>query len=119
MNNYTQKFERTGDGARAKPVLAGLVIGGLLGAGTMLLLAPQSGKKTREELRQGTIHLRDQATETVKEKVAQAKSKAQQVTTEAREKADELQKRGRDLIVEQLDRVSNAAEAGKKAIKGS
>jgi gas vesicle protein len=38
-------------------LLAGLMIGGLVGAGTMLLLAPQSGKRTRQEIQQGALDL--------------------------------------------------------------
>jgi len=33
-------------------LLAGLLIGGLAGAGVMLLLTPQSGKKTRVKIQQ-------------------------------------------------------------------
>jgi gas vesicle protein len=99
--------------------LAGFLIGGLLGAGAMLLLAPQPGKQTREEVREGALHLRDRASVTVKEKMAEAKTKAQQVSDQAREKVAGLRDQGKDVIVEQLDRVSTAAEAGKKAIKGS
>ena len=45
--------------------LAGLFMGGLLGAGSMLLLAPQSGKDTRDQIQEEGIELRDQVTETV------------------------------------------------------
>jgi hypothetical protein len=34
------------------------------------------------------------------------------------EKARELKKQGQEVLVDQLDRVSNAAESGKKAIQG-
>ena len=33
-------------------IMAGMVIGGLAGAGTALLFAPQSGQKTRAEIQQ-------------------------------------------------------------------
>jgi len=97
----------------------GFLIGGLVGAVTMLFLAPQSGKQTREELSQGTQKLREQASETVKARTAQVKEKAQEVSADARRKVEDLKRQGRDLALEGLDRVSNAAEAGKKAIKGS
>jgi gas vesicle protein len=100
-----------------KPILTGLVLGGLIGAAAMLLFAPQSGQKTRTEIRHGAIELRDRATATVNDAVAQVKSRTNEITSSAMEKADELKHRGQNLLVRQLDRVSYAAEAGKKAIE--
>ena len=40
-------------------VLAGMLIGSLAGAVTMLLLAPRSGKDTRTQLMEKGIELRD------------------------------------------------------------
>jgi gas vesicle protein len=71
-------------------VLAGLMIGSLAGAVTMLLLAPQSGKDTRKLISEG-----------------------------GRKKFTEIKQQSQDLVVEQLDHVSEAALAGKKAIQTS
>lgn len=97
----------------------GFLIGSVVGAVTMLFIAPQSGKQTREELSQGTQKLRDQANQTIKVRSAQVKEKAQEVSAEARRKVEDLKQQGKDLALQGLDRVSDAAEAGKKAIKGS
>ena len=113
------EFEYTEHGSHTKSVLAGLLVGGLVGAGTILLLAPQAGERTRAEIQDGVSHLRDRTTETVKERVTQVKSRANQLREEVRTKAEELQYQGKDLIAKQLDRVSHAAEAGKKAIEQS
>jgi gas vesicle protein len=113
---HVDRVERVNRGGSG---LVGFLIGGLIGAGAMLLLAPQPGSKTREEVREGVTALRDRTNATVKEKVEQAKSRAQQVTAEAREKVAILKEQGRGVIAEQLDRVSTAAEAGKKALNGS
>ena len=43
--------------------LAGFVIGGLVGAATALILAPQSGDEMREQLAQKSVDLRDISTE--------------------------------------------------------
>jgi gas vesicle protein len=43
-------------------VLIGMLIGGLAGAVTMLLLAPQSGKDTRTQIQKKGIELRDRTT---------------------------------------------------------
>jgi gas vesicle protein len=119
MDTKTQEFENIGEPRRAKSVLTGLVIGSLVGAGTMLLLAPQPGRKTRAELQEGALELRDRTAETVKDKVTQVKSKANQMKAQVQTKAQDIQHQGQDLLAKQLDRVAQAAEAGKKAIQGS
>jgi len=45
-------------------LLSGLLLGGLAGFGAMLLLAPQSGKKTRARIGQKSIELQVRATDT-------------------------------------------------------
>ena len=45
-------------------LLTGLLIGGLAGFGAMLLLAPQSGKKTRAQIKQKRTKLQERATDT-------------------------------------------------------
>jgi len=119
MDTKEHEFENTEKPARTKSVLAGLVLGGLVGAGTMLLFAPQPGAKTRTELKQGAIHLRDQTSETVKDTITQVKSKANQIKEDVQIKVDDLQHHGQVILARQLDRVAHAAEAGKKAILNS
>jgi len=130
-NNHEQGPEHKNAGANAATsAIAGLVIGGLAGAGAALLLAPQSGKETRSQIQHKTLEIRDRTTETVEGVVTQVKSKTHEITDGVREKAmelqhqvmgkaDEIQHQGQELIVEQLDRVSAAAEAGKVAIQHS
>ena len=98
---------------------AGIVVGGLTGAAAAILLAPQSGKETREQIRQKTTELRDQTTASVEDAVSQVRSKADQIKYEVGEKAKDLKQQGEDVLVEQLDRVTAAAETGRKAIQGS
>ena len=100
-------------------VLIGMLVGGLAGAVTMLLLAPQSGKDTRIQLQKKGIELRDRTTELVEDTMTQVRSGANRITSGGREKAKELLQQGQALVVEQLDHVSEAAQAGKKAIQSS
>ena len=46
---------------RGARFFAGLVTGGLVGAGLALFLAPQSGEKTRIQIRDKGLELRDEA----------------------------------------------------------
>ncbi len=43
--------------------LAGLILGAAIGAGVALLTAPQSGKRTRRQLKQAADGVRESATE--------------------------------------------------------
>lgn len=109
-------MEQSGNGMS---VFMGILVGGLIGAVTMLLFAPQPGVKTRAELQDGAIKLRDRTTTTVKDTMTQVKSKANQIKIDMQIKAQDLGNQGKDLLVNQLENVSLAAEAGKKAIQGS
>jgi gas vesicle protein len=48
---------------RTRSVLVALVIGGLVGAGLALLLAPQSGKRTRQQIADLAEDLKDYASD--------------------------------------------------------
>ena len=100
-------------------VLVGMLVGGLAGAVTMLLLAPQSGKDTRIQIQKKGLELRDRTTEMVEDTVAQVRSSANKIAVSGREKIMELKQHGQELAVEQLEHVSEAAQAGKKAIQNS
>jgi gas vesicle protein len=100
-------------------VVVGMVIGGLAGAVTMLLLAPQSGKDTRMQIQEKGIELRDRTNEIVEDTLAQVRSSVDKITLDGREKLKELKQHGQELAVEQLDHVSEAAKAGKKALQSS
>jgi gas vesicle protein len=100
-------------------ILAGMLIGGLAGAVTMLLLAPQSGKRTRTQIQQKGIELRDLATEMVDETLTQMRIDSKKIAKSGSQKAKELMHQGQELVAEQLEHVSEAAKAGQKAIQSA
>lgn len=100
-------------------VFAGLLVGGLVGAVTMLLLAPQSGEDTRTQIQEKGIELRDQTTGMLEDAIAQMRKDSKKMTVSGRRKAKELLEQGQALVVEQLDHVADAAQAGKKAIQNA
>lgn len=117
MINENQEYRHPANNTLS--VVLGMLIGGLVGAVTMLLLAPQSGKDTRTQLQEKGIELRDRTTEMVEDTLAQVRLNTNKITTGGREKAKELLQKGEELVIEQLDHVSEAAKAGKKAIQSS
>jgi gas vesicle protein len=63
-----------------KNVFIGLLIGGLAGAATILLFAPQSGKQMRAKIQSKSIQWRDRATGLVKNTLAHIRSDTRAVT---------------------------------------
>jgi gas vesicle protein len=100
-------------------VLTGLLIGSVAGAMTMLLLAPQSGKRTRMQIQQKGIELRDRTADMVEDTIAQARLDGKKMSKEGQRKAKELLHQGQAMVAEQLEYVSDAVKAGKKAIQTS
>ena len=104
------KREHESEASNAGGFLAGLVVGGLAGAGTTLLLAPESGKGTRADIQHKGMELRDQTVETVENKVAEARIKARQITDPARKQAEQLQQHDQETYEEQRNLVSPGAD---------
>jgi gas vesicle protein len=98
--------------------IVGMLLGGLAGAVTLLLVTPQSGKETRHLIQTKAIELRDKTTATVDNAAGQVRTKAAQIKTGVSTKAMELTKQGKGLLARQLDRVSMAAQNGKKSLEG-
>ena len=117
MNEYSQDYQN--NASHAGTFFAGLLVGGLVGATTMLMLAPQSGKKTRRQIQQKSMDLREQTTEELEDVVAKAGVKARHVTAEVRKQTKELEHRGQILLDEQKKSWSTLVEAGKSAVHGS
>ena len=114
MDNHNHEHENVVN--QLGVFLAGLLIGGLAGAVVMLLLAPQSGKKTRTQIQEKSIELRDQAVKNVEDAVAQTRTKGRQIRADVREKADELEQRGQDVIDEQRDQLGTTLKGLGKAV---
>ena len=101
--------------------LAGFVIGGLVGAATALLLAPQSGEETRTVIRDKGIELKDKAGESTSEALARAETTLKEaqarydaLTQQAKEKTDELLQRGQVVLEEQKSKVEGVIASVKK-----
>jgi gas vesicle protein len=72
-----------------------------------LLVAPQSGKQTREMLRYQATQLRM----TAEQKAEEARERAAQLKDEARDQVRTATQRGKDYVEEQKDRVTRVAQA--------
>ncbi|MFO7583168.1 MAG: YtxH domain-containing protein [Anaerolineales bacterium] len=118
--NHEQQYQEFGQRKNTvSSVFIGMLVGGLAGAVTMLLLAPQSGKETRKQIEDKSIELRDMATELVDDTASQIRSKANEFMASSRKNLMQLKHQGQELAMEQLDHVSAAAKAGKTAVQNS
>lgn len=102
--------------------LIGFIIGGLAGAVSALLLAPQSGEETRTVIRERAIELRDRASESAddlyvqaEQAYAEARARADELARLAKERGVELQRRGQVVLEEQKARIGGAIQQAKKA----
>jgi gas vesicle protein len=114
--------EQENDGLQLGSLLTGLLVGGLAGAVAMLMLAPQSGKKTRTKLQQKSIELRGQATDAVEAAeaaLAHARTKAYRFSTGAQKRAHALQHHGQAVLTQQKEHWSELVDAGKAALQGA
>jgi gas vesicle protein len=94
---------------------AGLVMGGLVGAGLALLLAPQSGEETRSQIRDKSFELKDGAVESLAEASQRAQTQAA-VWQEKGQEVTEAISRSKDSIIQAVsqskDRVVEAVGLG-------
>lgn len=101
--------------------LFGFVVGGLTGAITALLFAPQSGDETRTMIRDKAIELKDQTTETLGETVEKAEvaakdavKRAEELLAEAKKKASEISEKGQVFLEESKAKVAKTTPRTKK-----
>lgn len=83
-------------------IFAGLLVGGMAGAVTMLLFAPQSGKDTRMQIREKGMDLRTQTTKLVNDRIKQVRSTLTKLRKSGRKKIKGYKQRVLDLAEEQL-----------------
>jgi gas vesicle protein len=88
--------------------LAGLVTGGVVGAGLALLLAPQSGEETRLQIRDKSFELKDGATESL----TAASNRAQAQVTAWQEKGQAVT----DAISRSKDNLAQVVSQSKDQV---
>ena len=118
MNTYDYENRQVQDmSGSTKHVLTGIVVGGLIGATAMMLLAPRSGEEMRAEIKDKALDLRDRTTDGVKDTVSQVVSRASHLKGGIRNKSQDLKQHGQDALIEKLDQISEAIESAKKVLQ--
>jgi gas vesicle protein len=96
--------------------LTGLLIGSLAGAVTMFFLAPRSGAKSRKQIQEKSIELREQASEMIDDVMKKARSEGKKFSKNGSHKAQKLMHTSQEFVNDQLEHVTEVVKAGKKAI---
>ncbi|RJQ16120.1 MAG: YtxH domain-containing protein [Nitrospiraceae bacterium] len=89
-------------GFSAGSVLLAFVLGGIVGAGVALLTAPQSGRETREKL---------------KELADETRKKASEYAGQAKDTFSHAIESGKHYVEEKKSLISTAIDAGKEAFE--
>jgi len=71
------------------------------------------------KIKEKGIELRNRTTGMVEDAIEQVRAGTSKIATTGLQKAEELKQQGQELLAEQLERVSAAAQAGKKAVQAS
>jgi gas vesicle protein len=82
------------------PVILSFFIGGLIGAGVALLLAPKSGTETRQK---------------IKDLAEEVKGKAEHYVEQAKGKVSSALEKGKETYEEKKSTILAAVDAGKEA----
>ncbi|RPI34301.1 MAG: YtxH domain-containing protein [Nitrospiraceae bacterium] len=88
------------DGYSSGSVLLSFLLGGVVGAGLALLFAPQSGRETRQKIRELADDVKDKTTD---------------YANQAKEKVSSLVEEGKGYYDEKKSILKSAVDAGKEA----
>lgn len=98
---------------KPKNLFSGILIGGLIGAAIALLMAPQSGEKTRKMIQEKSIEIRDKTTDSVDESIARAENalndlrkRMDDFSGKTRKQAEEVVHRGEKELQKQRERLA-------------
>jgi gas vesicle protein len=95
---YEERDYETGSGSW----FLSFVVGGLIGAAVALLMAPKSGRQTREQ---------------IKDMAQDAKEKAEDYYGQAREKISTAMQKGAEVFQQRKAEVESVAAEGKEAFR--
>jgi gas vesicle protein len=95
----------------AGSILLAFVLGGVVGAGIALLTAPQSGRETREKIREFADETRKKAADYAE----QARDTVSSYAGQAKEKVTSAYEQGKHYVDEKKTLISTAIDAGKEA----
>jgi gas vesicle protein len=95
-------MDQQNSGFSAGKVVCSFFLGGLIGAGVALLVAPKTGEETRRM---------------IKELAGEVKEKAEDYIDQAKVTATAYVEKGKDFVEKEKNLITKSVEAGKEAYK--
>jgi len=109
----------------------GVLFGGVVGAVVALLYAPKTGQEMRDEIRERSLEMRDDAEaklelaqrkaeallEETRKQLEKLREEAETAATEVVDKAEAQVQRGKTTVRKEKDRLKDALDAGVAAYK--
>jgi gas vesicle protein len=93
--------------------IVGLTLGALVGTAAALLLAPQSGRRTRRQLARRAEEISDTATEALEE----ARDETRRIADRTAKETKRLASRARDRADRTSDRLTEAVDKGRERLR--
>lgn len=96
-------------------LIAAFAVGGLVGAGIALLMAPQSGQETRSQIRDKGIAIKDKAVGTAEETKARAEKAIDDLANQTKDRVASMTHQGKEMIENEKaqlqEKIKNAKES--------
>lgn len=99
------------EGFSSGSVLLAFLLGGMVGAGLALLLAPQSGPEIRRKIKEFAEDVKEKASDYV----SNAKDKTVDYASHAKERVASTVEKAKGMYEEKKSAIAAAVEAGKEA----
>lgn len=93
-------------------IILAFVLGSLIGAGAALLMAPESGRKTRSMIKDKGAELKDRAAGTMED----TKSRIDDLASQTKDRVASLTHRGEEFAQEAKEQMEHDIKAAKKSL---
>lgn len=93
-------------------LIAMIVVGGLIGAGVTLLVAPHSGEETRHMLRRRSVKLKNKALESASDTRERASKVLNDMAKQTKNRVSSISKRSQEMVDEGKRRIGETMHMG-------
>lgn len=100
-------------------IAVGAVFGAVAGFVSGILLAPKSGKETREDIKKASVETKDAVVENVEKTKAAAEKKAREARVVAEKKVKEAKAWGEEVVADVNERAADLKNRTERAVEGA